>query len=152
MTKNSAITHGGTKSSSSSTSSSTSSSSSASNSCYYSSYTNKLPSRRSQRRKASTHRQVFCKSIRTNSTQKLVSSPYASPCSIRSGAGSAMSKLKDVVVRLEDSKRCYNCRIYQEVYSPTARCKMCREEKEKEKEEKLRQKRERERREGKRER
>lgn len=59
-------------------------------------------------------RKVFCKS-RANSTQKLI-------------ASSPMHNYKNIIVKFDDNSRaqCYNCKIYKEVYSPTARCKVCR--------------------------
>ena len=58
-------------------------------------------------------RKVFCKS-RANSTQKLIASP--------------VHKYKNIIVKFDDNSRaqCYNCKIYKEVYSPTAKCKVCR--------------------------
>jgi len=58
-------------------------------------------------------RKVFCKS-RANSTQRLIGTP--------------VHKYKNIIVKFDDNNKaqCYNCKIYKEVYSPTAKCKVCR--------------------------
>lgn len=96
-----------------------------------------LTRRKRTRRKT---RRVFCKS-RTNSTQKLVGSPVISLNNLNNNLNSmTKNQLKDVIVKFDDSSTkksknsltnssvpCFNCRIYQQVYSlPTARCKLCR--------------------------
>ena len=59
-------------------------------------------------------RKVFCKS-RGSSQQKLIGS-------------SPSHKYKNIIVKFDDTSRaqCYNCKIYKEVYSPNAKCKVCR--------------------------